>query len=114
MSFRFKIVLLVAVFVLGFSSGQSEPVKRVLRIAADPNNLPFSNDRGEGFENRIAAVIARDLNAEIHYTWRAQRRGFFRETLKTGDCDMVMGVPVGFDKALVTSPYYRSAYVFVS
>src|SRR4051794_13105259 len=56
--------------------------KRVLRITADPNNLPFSNDKLEGFENKIAEVIARDLNAEIHYSWRAQRRGFFRETLK--------------------------------
>jgi mxaJ protein len=88
--------------------------KRVLRITADPNNLPFSNDKLQGFENKIAEVIARDLNAEIHYSWRAQRRGFFRETLKADQCDLVMGVPVGFERALTTKPYYRSSYVFVS
>jgi mxaJ protein len=87
---------------------------RVLRVAADPNNLPFTNERLEGFENRIAAVVARELGAEIQYFWRAQRRGFFRETLKEGRADIVMGVPKGFDLALTTDPYYRSTYVFVS
>jgi hypothetical protein len=61
---------------------QGPPFKRVLRITADPNNLPFSNERREGFENKIAEVIARELDANIEYSWRAQRRGFFRETLK--------------------------------
>ena len=56
-----------------------------LRVAADPNNLPFSNERGEGFENKIAQLIGQELHAKIEYTWRAQRRGFFRETLKQGD-----------------------------
>src|SRR4051794_21074318 len=86
---------------------------RILRIAADPNNLPFSNERLEGYENKIAALIGRELHAEIQYTWRAQRRGFFRETLKAGDCDLVMGVPIGIERALTTKPYYRSSYVFV-
>ena len=88
--------------------------QRVLRVAADPNNLPFSNDRGEGFENKIAELIARELHCKIEYRWRAQRRGFFRETLKSGDVDLVMGVPAYFDMALTTAPYYRSSYVFVS
>src|SRR5688500_10972657 len=70
---------------------------RVLRVAADPNNLPFSNERGEGFENRIVSLVARELGATVEYTWRAQRRGFFRETMKDGDCDLVAGVPRGFD-----------------
>src|SRR5947207_9485073 len=61
----------------------------VLRIAADPNNLPFTNDRQEGFENKIANLIAHDLHATIEYTWWAQRRGFFRDTLKYGDCNLV-------------------------
>src|SRR3954471_19347897 len=65
----------------------------VLHIAADPNNLPFSNDRGEGFENKIAQLIASELGVRIEYTWWAQRRGFFRDTLKYGDADIVMGVP---------------------
>jgi mxaJ protein len=86
---------------------------RVLRVAADPNNLPFSNERGEGFENRILELVARELGAHIEYTWRAQRRGFFRETMKEGNCDLVAGVPRGFDPVLTTAPYYRSGYVLV-
>src|SRR5215212_5139205 len=62
----------------------------VLRVCADPNNLPFSNRRLEGFENRIAALVARELNATVEYTWRAQRRGFIRETLKAGACDIII------------------------
>jgi mxaJ protein len=88
--------------------------QRVLRVAADPNNLPFSNDRLEGFENKIAELIARELHYKIEYHWRAQRRGFFRETLKSGDIDLVLGVPAHFDMALTTEPYYRSSYVFVT
>src|SRR3954467_1376350 len=94
--------------------GERNTATRVLRIAADPNNLPFSNERREGFENQIAGLLARELKAELQYTWRAQRRGFFRETLKQGNCDLVMGVPAQFDQALTTIPYYRSSYVFVS
>jgi ABC-type amino acid transport substrate-binding protein len=88
--------------------------RRVLRVAADPNNLPFSNQRLEGFENKLAALVAKDLGAELEYSWRAQRRGFFREMLKEGRCDLVMGVPAGFEMGLTTKPYYRSSYVFVT
>src|SRR5690242_7042818 len=70
--------------------------KRVLRISADPNNLPFTNDRMEGFENKIAAIIAEETGAELQYNWRAQRRGFFRTAFKEGEADLVLGVPVGF------------------
>jgi mxaJ protein len=87
---------------------------RELRVCADPNNLPFTNQRLEGFENRIAAIVAADLGASVHYTWWAQRRGFFRNTLAAGKCDVVMGVPASFEMALPTRPYYRSSYVFVS
>ncbi|HZS04515.1 MAG TPA: substrate-binding domain-containing protein [Blastocatellia bacterium] len=86
---------------------------RKLRVCADPNNLPFSNQRLEGFENKIAGLLARDLNAEVEYTWWAQRRGFIRNTLKARACDVVMGVPSGFEMAQTTAPYYRSTYVFV-
>jgi mxaJ protein len=86
----------------------------VLRVCADPNNLPFSNSRGEGFENRLVQLIARDLHATVEYTWWAQRRGFVRETVTAGSCDVVPGVPVGFERTLVTRPYFRSAYVFVT
>lgn len=87
--------------------------QRVLRVAADPNNLPFSNDRGEGFENAIAQLVAAELHADLKYVWHAQRRGFFRETLKQQHCDLVMGVPAGFKLALTTEPYYSSSYAFV-
>src|SRR3954447_18917186 len=73
----------------------SAPAPRVLRVCADPNNLPFSNSRGEGFEDRIAGLLARDLHARLEYTWWAQRRGFIRNTLKARECDVVMGLPSG-------------------
>ena len=85
-----------------------------LRVCADPNNLPFSNSRGEGFENKIAELIARDLGARLRYAWWAQRRGFLRNTLKAGLCDLVPGLPAQTEQALTTRPYYRSTYVFVS
>jgi mxaJ protein len=84
-----------------------------LRFCADPNNLPFSNERLEGFDNRIAQWIAKDLGATPKFVWWAQRRGFFRNTLQAGLCDVVVGVPFGFERALTTKPYYRSTYVFV-
>ena len=85
----------------------------VLRVCADPNNLPFSNERGEGFENKIAELLAQDLGDRVEYTWWAQRRGFFRNTLRAGTCDIVIGVPAGFEMAATTKPYYRSTYVFL-
>ena len=116
--FRGVPFLLLSAFLLVCSFAQAgektTESRRVLRIAADPNNLPFSNDKLEGFENKIAALIARELGVEIEYTWRAQRRGFFRETLKEGSIDLVMGVPSDFERALTTEPYYRSTYAFVS
>src|SRR3954471_16691886 len=85
-----------------------------LRVCADPNNLPFSNERGEGFENRIAEAIAHDLRKSVSYYWHPQRRGFLRATLLAGRCDVVIGVPATLEIARVTHPYYRSSYVFVS
>ena len=85
----------------------------VLRVCADPNNLPFSNERGEGFENKLAELLAQELGERVEYTWWAQRRGFFRNTLRAGVCDVVLGVPQGFELALTTKPYYRSTYVFL-
>jgi quinoprotein dehydrogenase-associated probable ABC transporter substrate-binding protein len=82
-------------------------------VCADPNNLPFSNQKQEGFENKIAELLARDLNSQVAYTWWPQRRGFVRNTLSAGVCDVVMGVPAGYDPVLTTQPYYRSTYVFV-
>jgi mxaJ protein len=88
--------------------------KTALRVCADPNNLPFSNEKREGFENKIAELLGREMHLPVKYTWWAQRRGFFRSTLKAGLCDVVIGVPNSFEMALTTAPYYRSTYVFVS
>jgi mxaJ protein len=85
-----------------------------LRVCADPNNLPFSNRRGEGFENKLAELVAADLGMRVRYTWWPQRRGFFRNTLDAGVCDVVMGVPTALERVRVTRPYYRSTYVFVT
>src|SRR3954469_545989 len=90
-----------------------KPLGQILRITADPNNLPFSNERGEGFENKIAEIIAEELGVKIEWSWRAQRRGFFRETLKDNNADLVLGAPAGYERALTTAPYYRSSYAFV-
>jgi mxaJ protein len=99
----------------GGIGSSAEPLRgNVLRIAADPNNLPFSNDRREGFENKIAELVAGDLGMQIEYEWRAQRRGFFRQTLREGTAHLVPGVPAGFELALPTQPYYSSTYVFVT
>jgi mxaJ protein len=87
---------------------------RNLRVCADPNNLPFSDSQGRGLENRLARLLAADLGKELKYTYWAQRRGFFRSTLKAHLCDVVMGVPVGLEMVATTSPYYRSSYAFVS
>jgi mxaJ protein len=87
---------------------------REVRVCADPNNLPFSNQKQEGFENKIAELLASDLGAALQYTWWPQRRGFFRNTLNAKACDVVIGVPSGLGMALTTKPYYRSSFVFVS
>jgi mxaJ protein len=93
-------------------AGPRDP--HVLRVCADPNNMPFSNSRGEGFENKIAGLVAADLGWTVAYTWQPQRRGFIRHTLKAGICDLIVGVPASFGAVRTTKPYYRSSYVFVS
>jgi mxaJ protein len=87
---------------------------RVLRVCADPNNLPFSNRAGAGFEDALAQLLASDLDARLEYTFWAQRRGFFRNTLNAGACDVVMGVPSSLELVRTTRPYYRGRYVFVT
>jgi mxaJ protein len=104
---------LVTALLLASASGGAAP-PRVLRVCADPNNLPFSNDKGEGFENKLVAIVARDLGASVAYTWHAQRRGNVRETLNAGVCDLIPGVGSSVDMLGTTRPYYRSTYVAVT
>ena len=87
---------------------------RVLRVCADPDNLPFSNEARDGFENRIVEAIAASLDARVDYTWWEQRRGFARKTLGQGLCDLWPGVATGLPGMATTTPYYRSSYVFVT
>jgi mxaJ protein len=102
----------IAFAALLHAAGSAEA--RDLRVCADPNNLPFSNEAGEGLENKIVALIAAELGAEPRYTWWAQRRGFLRNTLKAEACDLVPGLPANLEGVRTTAPYYRSTYVFVT
>ena len=87
---------------------------RVLRICADPRNLPFSNDKGEGFENKIGELLAGKLQKKLDYMFFPQATGFVRMTLGAHRCDVIMGFPQGDDLAQGTNPYYRTAYAIVA
>jgi quinoprotein dehydrogenase-associated probable ABC transporter substrate-binding protein len=114
MSFRFPDLLVGWIVATAIGAGMGSPTGPSLRICADPDNVPFSNQQGEGFENRIAEVLARDLRLEPVYVWREQRRGFVRKGIGTGACDVVMGVPANLAQLERTAPYYRSSYMFVT
>jgi quinoprotein dehydrogenase-associated probable ABC transporter substrate-binding protein len=107
-------LVLGAVLVLAPLAAPPASADEFFRVCADPNNLPFSNREGAGFENKLAEFLAEKLHEQVAYTWWAQRRGFIRNTLKAGECDVVMGVPATLDMVETTRPYYRSTYVFVS
>jgi mxaJ protein len=119
------LALLVAVAGRAASQGTGEPTillspdsmwkqKHNLRICADPQNLPFSNEKREGFDNKIANLIARELGDSVSYAWWPSRRGYLRNTLSAGTCDVVIGVPIGFDPVATSKPYYRSTYYIVT
>jgi quinoprotein dehydrogenase-associated probable ABC transporter substrate-binding protein len=116
-----------AALVAGSAFAQQAPTQQgqaqsesVLRVCADPNNLPLSNDKGEGYENRIAEELARDLGRRVAYTYFPQRMGFVRNTLRQKDvetqqfkCDVIIGVPKGYELTATTRPYMRSTYALV-
>jgi mxaJ protein len=106
-----RIAALFAGFLLGSCSLLPQ---RMLTACADPNNLPFSNKAGEGFENKLAGIIAHDLKAKLNYVWWAQRRGYVRNTLNEQRCDFWPGVGSNDETVATTRPYYRSTYVFVT
>src|ERR1700746_3635647 len=88
--------------------------KDELKVCADPNNLPFSNADGAGFENKLAGLVAAEPGKKVTSTWWAARRGFVHNTLNSGLCHVVMGVPADYELVETTRPCYRSSYVFVS
>lgn len=85
-----------------------------LRVCADPNNLPFSNTQQQGFENKIAEVVAASMNTTVEYTWWPQRKSFAKKSLDAGACEVILGVTASMPDVLTTKPYYRSTYVFVT
>jgi mxaJ protein len=113
------VVLAALAWSPGAAQAQDEPPRTAFKVCQDPNNLPFSNLKGEGIENRIAEIFARDLGLPLTYYSFPNRLAFIRNTLryKLPDepfrCDVVLGVPAGFDQVSATRPYYRSTYVLV-
>ena len=110
----------LAVGLLMTVTAAADATDKTLRVCADPNNLPFSSESGQGYENKIAQLFAEDLGWKLEYTWYPQRMGFIRNSLRAFDqmagrykCDLVMGVPVGFELASTTKAYYRSVYAIV-
>ena len=82
-----------------------------LKVCGDPNNLPFSNEKLQGIENKIADVVAKDLKLTVAYTWWPHQRGVVKRALNTRRCDVMLGIPKGYDPVLWTKPYYRTGYV---
>jgi mxaJ protein len=102
------------------ASGPVAAAEQAFKVCADPNNLPFSDQKSQGFENKLAELFAKELGQKLEYTWFPQRLGFIRNTLKAKPegseeykCDVVMGVPQGYELAATTQPYYRSTYALV-
>ena len=103
-----SLVLLVCGLVASAASAdQGEPI----RVCADPDNLPYSNEERQGFENKIAEVIAQELGASLDYYWWPAQMGMVRNTLQKDRCDVLISIPMGFDPVLWTKPYYRSSYL---
>jgi mxaJ protein len=105
--------LLVAAGTIALMAGAPPRLASDLRVCADPYDMPFSNSQGEGFENKIAQVVARDLNATVINYWWPSRRGVLRNSILGGFCDVMIQAPVGLDPVATTQPYYRSTYYFV-
>ena len=114
-SSRLRVLLAAAALCCASAHAADRPAAgALLRVCADPNNLPFSDAAGQGFENAIARMAADDLHRRLAYTWLPQRRGFVRHTLNAGSCDVIVGVPSRLEMLLPTAPYYRSSYVFIT
>lgn len=106
-------VLAAALASAAALAAEPSGLPQALRVCADPDNLPYSHEDGGGFENRIAQLLAADLKLPLRYEWLPDRRGFVRKTLGARLCDVIIGVPVGFERTATTIPYYRSSYVLV-
>ena len=109
----------ISLLAVGLAPGEVWPAtgemvaRTALRVCADPHNLPYSNKAGEGFENKIAELFAKELGLAVQYTWYPQSSGFIRRTLNARRCDIVIGIPAANGMVQNTNPYYRSTYVMV-
>ena len=117
---RINLSLLSVLFCIGTTTSVVAANKSALKVCADPNFAPFSMQNQSGFENKIAHLLADELELPVEYTWFPQRMGFIRNTLRatledgvTHKCDLVIGVPEKFELAITTDPYYRSTYALV-
>ena len=106
-------LLLAAASTSAEAQRPSPPQPGLLRVCNDPDNMPFSNQKEEGFENKIAQLIAKEWDAKLQYVWYPTRRGYFR-ILNGMYCDLIIQAPGGLDMAGTTTPYYRSGYVFLT
>lgn len=116
----FTIGLAAASWSVAYAEEAEEPATslelvdpHVFRVCADPRNLPFSNEAGEGFENKLAEFFAKKLDKKVAYSWYPNAPGFVRNTLNAHKCDVIMGFPQGNDFAQVTNPYYRTSYALI-
>ena len=116
-----RILAAIALLFVGFAAATHPAAAQTgetvdhtaLRVCADANNLPFSNDKGEGFENKIADLLAGDLGVPVHYTWFPDTVGFIRNTLGARKCDLIIGTAAGNELVQNSNPYYRSTYAFI-
>ncbi len=107
-------VLSIMILVSGNVAASEANKISTLRVCADPGNMPLSNIKGEGFQNKIAEVLAESLGANLSYFWRPTiERGLTRKTFGEGKCDVMMSVPANMPRILTTQPYYRTTYVIV-
>lgn len=123
---RYRLTLCIALVAIAWGAAHAQQPRReapdlslelvdpkVFRVCADPHNLPFSNEKGEGFENKLAEMFAAKLNKKVAYTYFPQATGFVRMTLGSHRCDVIMGFPQGDDLVQSTNPYYRTAYALI-
>jgi quinoprotein dehydrogenase-associated probable ABC transporter substrate-binding protein len=112
---RFLAAVAIAMAAFAAQADTSDLVSKTqFRVCSDPNNMPFSNDKGEGFENKIAELLGEKLGRQVTYTWFPQALGFVRRTLGEKRCDVIMGFAQGHELVLNTNHYYVSAYSFVT
>jgi mxaJ protein len=107
-----RLLVLASVLLCAPGRALADEAKQ-LRVCGDPNNMPFSNDKLEGIENKIAEVVAKDLGETVTYFWWPHQRGVVKRVLNAKHCDVMLGIPKGYDLVLWTKPYYRTGYVMV-